>query len=128
MTKKSIINFLSILTAVQSSANPESSKSQDPETDPTHKSYKLHHDMTKIYPLPFTTIDPNTNQQHKRKSVKKVFLLDIFEVSNEQFEEFVKLTNYVTEAEEFGWSFVLEAFASEQALKEATEAVAGAQQ
>ena len=60
--------------------------------------------------------------------MKKVFLLDIYEVSNQQFQEFTEQTNYKTEAEEFGWSFVLEAFASEKALADATEAVAGAQQ
>lgn len=84
--------------------------------------------MTKIYPIPFLTIDPNTAKQHKRSSVKRVFLLDVYEVSNEQFQAFADTTNYKTEAETYGWSFVLENFASEQALKEATEAVAGAQQ
>jgi len=127
-----VASYFLILAAVTNAEidNPENNLNVNSNGNPEKQttSYKLHHDMTKIYPLPFTTIDPNTNQQHKRSSVKKVFLLDIYEVSNQQFQEFTEQTNYKTEAEAFGWSFVLEAFASEKALADATEAVAGAQQ
>ena len=42
--------------------------------------------------------------------VRKVFLdayyIDQYAVSNKQFKQFVKSTNYKTDAETFGWSFV----------------------
>ncbi len=34
------------------------------------------------------------------------FLIDRYPVTNERFREFVRATNYRTEAEQFGWSFV----------------------
>ena len=34
--------------------------------------------------------------------------IDKHAVTNDQFAAFVKATGYVTEAEKFGWSFVLE--------------------
>lgn len=40
--------------------------------------------------------------------------MDKYEVSNSDFEEFVKSTNYVTEAEKFGDSFVFQMFLTEQ--------------
>jgi formylglycine-generating enzyme required for sulfatase activity len=44
----------------------------------------------------------------KKKKTVKSFKMDIDCVTNEQFNDFVSSTNYVTEAEIFGWSFVLE--------------------
>ena len=41
-----------------------------------------------------------------RKTRVAPFYMDIRPVSNEQFREFVRATNYRTEAERFGWSFV----------------------
>lgn len=41
-------------------------------------------------------------------TVEKSFYLDIYEVSNQQFYDFVRQTNYKTEAEQFGDSFVFE--------------------
>ncbi|TVR59205.1 MAG: formylglycine-generating enzyme family protein [Spirochaetaceae bacterium] len=38
------------------------------------------------------------------------FRVDKFPVTNERFQEFVRATGYVTEAEEFGWSFVFRNF------------------
>jgi formylglycine-generating enzyme len=38
------------------------------------------------------------------------FWIDVTTVSNAQFERFVKVTEYVTEAERFGWSFVFAGF------------------
>jgi formylglycine-generating enzyme len=32
----------------------------------------------------------------------------MYEVSNNEFREFVRNTHYVTESEKFGWSFVFE--------------------
>lgn len=34
------------------------------------------------------------------------FWLDQTAVTNEQFEQFVRATNYVTESERFGWAYV----------------------
>ena len=44
----------------------------------------------------------------KKKKIVKSFKMDIDCVTNEQFDDFVSSTHYVTEAEIFGWSFVLE--------------------
>lgn len=46
----------------------------------------------------------------------KPFKLDIDCVTNEQFQEFVTATNYKTEAELYGWSFVLDSLASEETV------------
>jgi len=34
------------------------------------------------------------------------FFMDVYPVTNEQFQEFVQATGYQTEAARFGWSFV----------------------
>ena len=52
--------------------------------------------------------------------------MDHYEVSNLEFAFFVKDTNYVTESETFGWSFVLETLISEELWKTITQAVANA--
>ncbi|CAM9839342.1 unnamed protein product [Choristocarpus tenellus] len=44
---------------------------------------------------------------HKRVKVR-TFRLDRHPVTNKQFAVFVQDTGYVTEAEKFEWSFVLE--------------------
>lgn len=53
----------------------------------------------------------------KKKTVKS-FLMDIHCVTNAQFAAFVAATNYVTEAETFKWSFVLENLASKKVIKQ----------
>jgi formylglycine-generating enzyme required for sulfatase activity len=40
------------------------------------------------------------------------FFVDATPVTNKQFEKFVRSTYYESEAEHFGWSFVLESFFS----------------
>ena len=54
------------------------------------------------------------------------FLIDAFEVSNSEFAAFVKNTGYVTEAENFGDSFVVDLLLSEEVKEEITQAVANA--
>lgn len=54
------------------------------------------------------------------------FYMDIYEVSNAEFELFVNNTGYVTEAEKFGDSFVLEGKISEEIKKDIHQAVAAA--
>ena len=46
------------------------------------------------------------------------YKMDIDVVTNEQFSEFVEATDYKTEAEIFGWSFVLENLVSEDVIAE----------
>ncbi|XP_077981973.1 formylglycine-generating enzyme-like [Glandiceps talaboti] len=58
-----------------------------------------------------------------RKVQLDAFLADKYEVSNAEFEVFVNATGYVTEAETFGDSFVLEGRLSEKTLATVTEAV-----
>lgn len=54
------------------------------------------------------------------------FYLHKYEVSNREFAEFVEDTGYVTEAESFGNSFVLELLLSESVKSEITQAVMNA--
>lgn len=54
------------------------------------------------------------------------FYLDVYEVSNYEFERFVKATGHKTEAETFGDSFVLDSAISEETKKGITQAVAAA--
>lgn len=46
------------------------------------------------------------------------FLIDETAVTNQQFADFVSATNYKTEAELYGWSFVLDSQASEEIIEE----------
>jgi len=55
------------------------------------------------------------------------FRLDIHEVSNREFAEFVLRTGHVTEAEVFGTSFVLESALSETVKANISQSVAGAE-
>jgi len=54
------------------------------------------------------------------------FMLDVYEVSNNEFGLFVSETGYVTEAESFGNSFVAEYFLSQDIKNKITQAVADA--
>lgn len=65
--------------------------------------------------------------EHPARSVRvNDFYLDVHEVSNAEFERFVKATGHVTEAETFGDSFVLDSAISEETKKGITQAVAAA--
>ncbi|XP_038143952.1 formylglycine-generating enzyme isoform X2 [Cyprinodon tularosa] len=54
------------------------------------------------------------------------FYMDVLEVTNQQFQNFVKATGYVTEAEKFGDSFVFEGILGEAVKSQITQAVAAA--
>lgn len=54
------------------------------------------------------------------------FYMDVHEVSNSEFELFVNSTGYVTEAEKFGNSFVMENYLSQPTLDNVTQSVAAA--
>ena len=56
------------------------------------------------------------------------FRIGAQEVSNERFKQFVEATGYVTEAEKFGFSFVVEQFISEQISEGIDSAVVSAKQ
>ena len=60
-----------------------------------------------------------------RKVNVKPFYMDKYAVTNEDFLEFVTATNYKTEAEHFGWSFVFYSFLSKQTEKSVKHTVAG---
>jgi formylglycine-generating enzyme required for sulfatase activity len=49
---------------------------------------------------------PGDGEDPVRRVLVAPFYVDICAVTNAQFEDFVKATSYVTEAEKFGWSFV----------------------
>lgn len=79
--------------------------------------FQMGTDKAKIYldgesPSRLVTLDP--------------YYFDVYEVSNSEFELFVNTTSYVTEAEKFGDSFVLEARISEEVKKDISQVVAAA--
>lgn len=55
-------------------------------------------------------IFPADHELERDFHLKENFYLDKYEVSNKEFEAFVKATNYVTDAENFGDSFVFQEF------------------
>ena len=54
------------------------------------------------------------------------FFIDIHAVSNQDFAEFVKISNFVTEAEKFGSSFVFEGILSDEVKSKISKVVASA--
>ena len=60
-----------------------------------------------------------------RKVKVKPFYMDKFAVTNKEFMRFIEATNYKTEAELFGWSFVFYSFLSEDTAEKVKETVAG---
>lgn len=54
------------------------------------------------------------------------FCIDMHEVSNQQFSDFVKATSYVTEAEKFGSSFVFSGILGEETKSKISKVVASA--
>ncbi|WP_449355759.1 formylglycine-generating enzyme family protein [Virgibacillus natechei] len=60
---------------------------------------------------------PADNEGPIRKVKVNPFFIDRYTVSNREFNQFVKETNYQTEAEKFGWSFVFYKFLSPEQLK-----------
>eukprot|EP01035_Chromulina_nebulosa_P020313 gene20313-26367_t len=63
----------------------------------------------------------------RRQVTVSSFYIDKYEVSNDKYLEFVKSTNYTTESELFGWSFVFESAIPNHIKKHITEAVYGAE-
>ena len=63
-----------------------------------------------------------------RKVMLDDFYIDQFPVTNESFADFVRATQYQTEAQRFGWSFVFQGhLAQEQRVRSAADTVVGAE-
>lgn len=69
---------------------------------------------------------PQDGEGPARKVQVSPFYVDKFEVTNAEFQQFVADTGYVTEAEKFGVSFVLEHLLSSEVKSTITQAVANA--
>src|SRR3954466_11162932 len=61
---------------------------------------------------------PDDGEGPVRQVTVSRFAIACFAVSNLQFGDFVRATGYVTDAEQYGWSFVFAAFLSEPARRE----------
>ena len=62
-----------------------------------------------------------------RSVILPSFQIDKYEVSNEDYEVFVKQTNYTTESEVFGWSFVFDNAVPKHIRSTLSQAVLGAE-
>lgn len=60
-----------------------------------------------------------------RKVTVDSFYMDPYTVTNREFAQFIEETNYKTEAELFGWSFVFYSFLSEETAKKVKHTVRG---
>ena len=69
---------------------------------------------------------PQDGEGPARRVEITTFYMDKYEVSISEFADFVAETGYVTEAEKFGDSFVLDMLLSEEVKSEITQAVASA--
>lgn len=69
---------------------------------------------------------PSDGEAPARRVRVSDFYMDVHEVSNSEFERFVKATGHKTEAETFGDSFVLDSAISEETKRGITQAVAAA--
>ena len=66
---------------------------------------------------------PQDGEGPPRKVTLSEFYMNKYEVSNAEFAQFVKETDYVTEAEKFGDSFVFDQLLSNETMSEITQAV-----
>ncbi|MGH0161832.1 UNVERIFIED_CONTAM: hypothetical protein FKN15_041735 [Acipenser sinensis] len=65
---------------------------------------------------------PQDGEGPARRVHIQQFYMDMYEVSNLEFEHFVNATGHVTEAEKFGDSFVFEGLLSEKVKNKITQA------
>ena len=68
---------------------------------------------------------PDDGEGPVRKIKLNPFAIDRYAVTNKQFQEFIKCTNYKTDAEQYKWSFVFHLFISESVKKKVTNSAAG---
>lgn len=66
---------------------------------------------------------PTDGEGPVREVILKPFYIDVTAITNADFEEFVGDTNYVTDAERYGWSYVFHSFISEHVKCLVTEVV-----
>lgn len=64
---------------------------------------------------------PADGEGPTRKVTLSSFLMDATAVTNKQFAAFIQETNYVTDAERFGWSYVFHSFVSMETGKKVTQ-------
>lgn len=64
---------------------------------------------------------PEDGEGPARNVTLSTFLIDATAVTNKQFAAFIKETNYVTDAERFGWSYVFHSFVSMETGKKVTQ-------
>jgi sulfatase modifying factor 1 len=69
---------------------------------------------------------PVDGEGPKRRVAVSAYRIEQMEVSNWQFAEFVRATNFTTESETFGWSFVFEGLVSAAENAKVTQSVAAA--
>ena len=69
---------------------------------------------------------PYDGESPRRRISVSTFLIDKYEVSNSQYEEFVRDTGHVTDSERWNWSFVLYSSLSKAQQKRVTQWVQGA--
>ena len=67
---------------------------------------------------------PGDGEEPVRLTELSPFSIDVAAVTNERFARFVEATDYVTDAERFGWSFVFRQFVSQRTSRTVSQAVA----
>ncbi|XP_048462351.1 formylglycine-generating enzyme-like isoform X2 [Rhincodon typus] len=68
---------------------------------------------------------PQDGEGPARKVHVKQFYMDMYEVTNAEFDRFIRATDYTTEAEKFGDSFVFEGILSDKVKSTITQASPG---
>lgn len=96
----------------------------------TAKTGQLNHNRLIEIPNGEFLMGTNSNEGYKgdgegpvRKVYLDSFLIDCYTVTNEDFKVFVEDTNYVTDAEKFGWSFVFHLLVPERLKRKVTQVV-----
>lgn len=96
----------------QVSGRGEASSSIEPNPEPTNHEERIENmvivNESSYYVGTNSPVFESDGESPKREVRVNSFLIDLYEVSNQNFSEFVAKTNYVTEAEKLGNSFVLE--------------------
>ena len=67
---------------------------------------------------------PGDGEEPVRRIELSPFSIDVETVTNERFARFVGATDYLTDAERFGWSFVFRQFVSRRTSRTVSQAVA----
>lgn len=66
---------------------------------------------------------PNDGEMPSRNVFVKPFAIDRYAVTNNRFKTFIEETGYVTEAEQFGWSFVFHSLLADEVKNSVTNVV-----